>query len=193
MLEPDADLDGETLTGSWVGARAERATLHECRVEDGDLTGLRAAHSRWIGCTWTRVHGTDLDLSGSVWSEFTITDARLGAVALYGAQLRSGLVSGGKVDFLNLRGAALADVSFEGAVLTEPDFAEARLTRVSFEGCRLVAPDFSRVVAKDLDLTGARIEAPVGLASLRGATVSRLQLFDFAADLAAQLGIRVVG
>jgi len=62
---------------------------------------------------------------------------------------------------------------------------------VTFDGCRLVAPDFSQARLKNVDLSRAELVAPKGLASLSGATISRLQLFDLAPALAHQLGITV--
>ena len=191
-LAAQVDLDEVTLTGDLAGTNAERAILHDCLVVDADLSDLRAAHSRWIGSTWERVRGSGVDVSSTTWSESRILGARLGALQLYGASLASTRVDGGKIDFLNLRGATLVDVDFVDCVLLEPDFGEAKLTRVTFQGCRLVAADFTKVRAHDVDLTGARLEAPTGLASLKGVTISRLQLIDLADSLASELGIRVV-
>jgi uncharacterized protein YjbI with pentapeptide repeats len=62
---------------------------------------------------------------------------------------------------------------------------------VTFDGCRLVSPDFSQAVMRAVDLSGADLVAPRGLASLSGATISRLQLLDLAPAFADQLGITV--
>ena len=98
---------------------------------------------------------------------------------------------GCKIEFLNLRGATLRDVEFVDCQLVEADFAEAKLTQVSFEGCRLVSPDFTKGTFKDVDLTGADLAGPRGVAGLRGATVSALQLIDLGPALADELGIKV--
>jgi uncharacterized protein YjbI with pentapeptide repeats len=98
---------------------------------------------------------------------------------------------GCKVEFLNLRGATLREVSFVDCQLTEPDFAGATLTKVSFEGSRLLSPEFSQATMTSVDLSGADLVAPQGLSSLRGATISRLQLIDLADAFAAELGVTV--
>jgi uncharacterized protein YjbI with pentapeptide repeats len=96
---------------------------------------------------------------------------------------------GCKIEFLNLRGATLADVHLVDCQLVEPDLAEATLSQVSFEGSRLVSPEFGRARMTDVDLSAADLVGPRGLAGLRGATISALQLIDLASAMAAELGI----
>ncbi|WP_141774661.1 pentapeptide repeat-containing protein [Phycicoccus sp. SLBN-51] len=185
------DLDGEVLTGDLSGQDAGSARFLECRFEECDLTELRAPRARFAETTLYAVRGAGVDLAESQWLDCVVTGARLGAVQLFGAELRRVRFEGGKVDFLNLRGATLREVAFTDCVLTEPDFGGATLEQVTFEGCRLVAPDFNQARMKKVDLSGAQLSAPRGLASLSGATISRLQLFDLAPNLADQLGITV--
>lgn len=80
---------------------------------------------------------------------------------------------------------------FEDCVLVEPDLAGATLASVSFRGCTLVEPELGGAAFTAVDLSGAPLREPRGLASLRGATISRLQLLELADSLAAQLGITV--
>ena len=96
---------------------------------------------------------------------------------------------GGKVDFLNLRGARLKDVAFVDCVVVELDLQEATVDGLTFEGCTLVAPTFGRGRYAALDLSGATLRSPVGLAGLKGATLSRSQVIDLADALALELGI----
>jgi uncharacterized protein YjbI with pentapeptide repeats len=137
------------------------------------------------------VHGTGLDLSGSAWQDCVVLGGRLGAVALYDAELTRVRFEGCKVDYLNLRGARLRDVQFVDCQLVEPDFAEATLKDVDFSGSRLVAPEFGRATLSGVDLSGALLTSPRGLASLGGATISRVQLLEFADAFADELGITV--
>jgi uncharacterized protein YjbI with pentapeptide repeats len=120
-----------------------------------------------------------------------LTEPRLGAVAAYGSSWRRVTVRGGKVDYLNLRGAVLREVRFEDCVLIEPDFAEATMTDVTFVGCVLTAAQWSKATLSAVDLSQARLVAPLGLTSLRGATISRVQLIELGDAFADQLGIRV--
>jgi uncharacterized protein YjbI with pentapeptide repeats len=191
MLRPEADLDGEVLTGDLSGASAGNARFLECTFQRCDLTELSAPRARFGDTGLYAVHGAGVDLAESTWLDCVVQGARLGAVQLFGAELRRVRFEGCKIEFLNLRGARLADCAFVDCQLLEPDFAEATLEKVDFAGSRLVSPDFGRARMKDVDLSGADLAGPRGLAGLRGATVSRLQLIDLAPALAAELGIRV--
>ena len=119
------------------------------------------------------MHGAGVDLAETAWQDCTVRGARLGAVQLYGAELRRVRFEGCKVEFLNLRGARLTDVEFVDCQLVEPDFAEATLTRVRFDGGRLLTADFGRAKLKDVDLSTAAVTAPRGVSGLAGAKISR--------------------
>jgi uncharacterized protein YjbI with pentapeptide repeats len=190
-LTPGGDFDGEVFTGDLTGQDAGTARFLECRFEECDLTELRAPRARFADTTLYAVRGAGVDLAESEWLDCVVTGARLGALQLYGAELRRVRFEGGKIDYFNLRGATLREVAFVDCVLTEPDFGGATLEQVSFEGCRLVGPDFNQATMKAVDLSRAHLAAPRGLASLSGATISKLQLLDLAPALADQLGITV--
>lgn len=191
MLTTDADLDGEVLTGDLSGQSAANARFLECTFQRCDLSDLRAPRARFAETGLYAVHGAGLDLAESTWQDCVVQGARLGAVQLFGAELRRVRFEGCKIEFLNLRGATLVDCQLVDCQLVEPDFAEATLTTVSFEGSRLVSPDFGRARVKDVDLSTAELSGPRGLAGLRGATISALQLIDLGPALAAELGITV--
>ena len=76
--------------------------------------------------------------------------------------------------------------------VVELDLQEATVDGLTFEGCTLVAPTFGRGRYAALDLSGATLRSPVGLAGLKGATLSRSQVIDLADALALELGIVVV-
>ena len=191
MVTADGDYDGEVFTGDLSGQEAGNARFLECPFDGCDLSELRAPRARFADTTLYAVHGAGVDLAEIEWLDCAVSGARLGAVQLYGAELRRVRFEGGKIEFLNLRGATLREVQFVDCLLTEPDFGAATLEKVGFEGCRLVSPDFSQATMKDVDLSAADLVAPRGLTSLAGATISRLQLLDLAPALADQLGIRV--
>jgi uncharacterized protein YjbI with pentapeptide repeats len=191
MLTAENDYDGEVLTGDLSGQSAEHARFLECTFQRCDLSEVRAPRARFADTGMYAVHGAGVDLAETSWLDCVVQGARLGAVALYGAELRRVRFEGCKIEFLNLRGASLAQVSFIDCQLLEPDFTEAQLDGVDFSGSRLVAADFARSRMKAVDLSGAEVSAPRGLAGLRGATISRLQLIDLGPSFAAELGIVV--
>jgi uncharacterized protein YjbI with pentapeptide repeats len=191
VLTPDAVLDGQVLTGDLSGQSAANARFLECTFQRCDLTELRAPRARFSDSGLYAVHGAGVDLAESTWRDCVVQGARLGAVQLFGAELRRVRFEGCKIEFLNLRGATLVDVQLVDCQLVEPDLAEATLAQVSFEGSRVVSPELGRARMTDVDLSAADLVAPRGLAGLRGATISPLQLIDLGPALAAELGITV--
>ncbi len=58
-------------------------------------------------------------LAGASLADVTIDGCRLAAVSAWGSTWRDVTVRGGKIDFLNLRGAALKDVQFVDCVVSD--------------------------------------------------------------------------
>jgi uncharacterized protein YjbI with pentapeptide repeats len=175
----------------FTGAHVEGQSFLECTLLGGTLDEAHLEGSRWSECEWERVQGVGLSLAEASLVETTLVGCRLAAVSAWGSTWRDVTVHGGKIDFLNLRGARLKDVAFVDCVVGELDLQEATVAGLSFEGCTLSQPTFGRGSYAALDLSGATVRSPVGLAALRGATLSRSQVIDLADALAAELGITV--
>lgn len=175
----------------FTGAHAEGHSFLECSVVGGTLDDAHLEGSRWSESEWQRVGGVSVSLVEASLVETTIEGCRLAAVSAWGSSWRDVTVRGGKVDFLNLRGARLKDVAFVDCVVVDLDLQEATVDGITFEGCTLVQPAFGRGRYARLDLSGATLRAPVGLAGMRGATLSRPQVIDLADAFAAELGIDV--
>jgi len=92
---------------------------------------------------------------------------------------------------LNLRGAVLTDVVFDGVVLRDVDLGAAKLTRVRFPGCRFERLDLTKAVLSGVDLRGATLDITRGVDRLGGAILDVGQLLDLAPALAGHLGIDV--
>lgn len=192
QLVPDGAYDEVRFTGAdLVSADGGGARFLECLLDGADLTEAHLKDSRWSDCRFDRVRGVGTELVGATLQDCVLVEPRLGAVAAYGSSWRRVTVRGGKVDYLNLRGAVVREVRFEDCVLLEPDFAEATMTDVTFDGCVLTAAQWSKATLRAVDLSHARLVAPLGLTSLRGATISRVQLIELGDAFADQLGIRV--
>ncbi|WP_347350920.1 pentapeptide repeat-containing protein [Intrasporangium sp.] len=188
----DVDLDGYRFEATdFTRAYAQGRTFLECTLVGCDLSEAFLDGSRWSRCTWERLHGAGISLVEASLHDVVIDRCRLGAVSALGSHWRGVTVRGGKIDFLNLRGATLKNVTFEDCVLIEFDLQEATVDTVRFDGCRLVEPEFGRGRYNTLDLAGAELVSPHGVAGLRGARVSRLQLIDLGPVLAAEAGIEV--
>jgi uncharacterized protein YjbI with pentapeptide repeats len=191
VLRAETDYDAEVLTGDLSGQSAPHARFLECTFQRCDLSDVKLTRARFGDTGLYAVHGAGVDLAESTWLDCVVQGARLGAVQLYGAELRRVRFEACKIEFLNLRGATLLDCQFVDCQLLEPDFSEATLTQVSFEGSRLVTPEFGRTTLGGVDLSAAEVVGPRGLTGLRGATISALQLIDLAPAFAAELGIIV--
>ncbi len=102
-------------------------------------------------------------------------------------------VTGGKVDYLNLREARVTDVVLEGCVVGELDLIAATATRLTLVDCRVERLDVTRAT---LDRGGPARCGPVrpwtGSAHLRGAVISGDQLLELGSAFATHLGVRVV-
>jgi uncharacterized protein YjbI with pentapeptide repeats len=191
-LDPDGAYDELRFTGSdLVDADAGGARFLDCRLDGADLTRAHLKDTRWTDCRLERVRGVGTELVDASLQDCELVEPRLGAVAAYGSTWRRVTVRGGKVDYLNLRGARLREVRFVDCVLLEPDFAEVTMTDVSFDGCVLTTPQWTKATLAKVDLSGARLVAPQGVTSLRGATIGRVQLLELADAFADQLGIKV--
>jgi uncharacterized protein YjbI with pentapeptide repeats len=195
LLTPGADLDGLTLTGDALdGQDGESARILECSLDGCSLDGVRLDHARVLDTTLTGCRAGELSAPSSTWQDGTWTDLRIGALVAYGSSWDRVRVTGGKLDFVNLRDARLTDVTFEGVTIDELDLARVTARRVRFDECRVRRLDVTGAALTDVDLRGltglTRID---GVTALRGATISGEQLVELAPALAEAAGITVTG
>jgi len=192
-LEPGADLDGLEVVGHRLdGQDGSSARVLECSFSGCSLDGVRLDHARVIDTTVADSRAGELLLASSTWQDSAWTDLRLGAVQAYGSTWTRMRVSGGKIDYLNLRDAHLTDVTFVGVMIDELDLARVKATKLSFEDCRVRRLLLSGATHRDTDLRGiAGLEQIEGIDGLAGATISPDQLVDLAPALADHVGLRV--
>ena len=112
-----------------------------------------------------------MTLIGATWSGIRIRATRVGHINLAGARLQDVVFEGCEIDSLDLRGADLEAVTFVDSRVDELNVAGATLSAV--------------------DLSGARLRTLVGVESLRGAIIGHSQLIDLAPLLATELGLQV--
>ena len=93
--------------------------------------------------------------------------------------------------YVNLAGAQLQDVVFEGCEIDSLDLRGAELEAVTFVDSRVDELNVAGATLSAVDLSGARLRTLVGVESLRGAIIGHSQLIDLAPLLAAQLGLEV--
>lgn len=108
MLAAETDYDGDVFTQDLSGVSAPNSRFLECTFQRCDLSNFRAPRARFAETSLYAVHGAGLDLAQSSWSDALVQGARLGAVAMYGAELSRVRFEGCKIEFLNLRGATVS-------------------------------------------------------------------------------------
>jgi uncharacterized protein YjbI with pentapeptide repeats len=191
-LEPHESREGERFDGGdLTDVDLSGASLMECVLDAVTLTetGLRGA--RFVDSLLSASFATSLVAARSTWRRVRIENARWGSAELFDSEFESVILSGGKIDFLNLRGAKLTDVLIEDAHITELDLAGFVGTRVAIRNCRIDTLDFTRATCLDVDLRESTFSRVVGIQGMRGTILSEHQLAEFAPVMAGLLGIRV--
>jgi uncharacterized protein YjbI with pentapeptide repeats len=193
-LEPGFDYDATAFTDrDFTGQDAADARFLDCRMDRCCVEGLTMRRARIVNSVLSEIHGASLDLADSNWRDAEMTGGRLGAMVLAGATLLGVRIRGIKFDFVNMSAAKLDDVVFEDCEIGSLDARASQLRSVAFIDCDIRELDVAEAGLTAVDLTRARLQTLIGVESLRGAIVTRAQLFDLAPLLAVKLGIEVRG
>ncbi|HEY2644187.1 MAG TPA: pentapeptide repeat-containing protein [Galbitalea sp.] len=179
---PAVDLTGRDLSG---------ANFLECVLESTTLTDTGLRGTRFVDSALIDAFATSLVAARSSWRGSLIQNPRWGSAELFDSVLENVQVIGGKIDFLNLRGAKLSDVLIEGATITELDLGGVTATRLAIRNCRIETIDFTRANCTAVDLRESTFARVNGIEGMRGTILSEVQLADLAPVLAAQLGIEI--
>jgi uncharacterized protein YjbI with pentapeptide repeats len=191
-LAVDADVVGERFTGIDASERdLSGAKFGECEFVDVSLDDASLRGARFFDSTLSGMNAPVLRASRSSWRDVVIERSRIGSGELYDASLQSVHFSHCKIGYLNLRGAVLRDILFTDCAIDELDVGGATITRLAFADTSVRMLDVTRATLEHADLRGADLRGVRGVDSLRGATVTELQLAELATLLAAQLGIEV--
>jgi uncharacterized protein YjbI with pentapeptide repeats len=153
-------------------------------------TQLRGAGFR--DCILSELYAPVFRAARSTWRDVHLNNPRLGSAELYESGLQSVRIDGGKLDFLNLRGAKLTDVLITDCIINELDLGSAAGTRVVLKNCTIGTLDLTGARLKDFDVRGSDFRTISGLGSLAGLVIDDYQLSLLAPLLAGHLGIRVV-
>jgi uncharacterized protein YjbI with pentapeptide repeats len=191
-LEPHENREGEHFDGGDVSeVDLSGASFMECVLDGLTLTdtGLRGA--RFVDTRLSASFATSLVAARSTWRRVRIESPRWGSAELFDAGLESVTIAGGKIDFLNLRGAKLTDVLIEDAQITELDLASFTGTRVAVRNCRIDTLDMTRATCVDVDLRDTSFSRVIGIEGMRGTILNEVQLAEFAPVMAGLLGIRI--
>ncbi|MGK8488698.1 pentapeptide repeat-containing protein [Nocardia asiatica] len=192
-LETEGDYDCLRVDGGELDdldlrhARFNESVFTSVEFSRGSLrfsrfTDVWLRHVRWVGT----------ELADTGWLDGEVVSGAMSGVDFAGANLRRMRFEGCKFDSVNFRGAQLREVSFIDCVLRDCDFAEAALTEVTVPGSELLRLSLRKARLAKVDLRGATaLDFTDGLDSLRGATITSLQLMDLAPAFARSVGITV--
>jgi uncharacterized protein YjbI with pentapeptide repeats len=183
--------DGLRFAGLELTGDATDARFLECELADCDLSGVVFDRARLAGCLLSEPRSPAWSLADATLLDVVAVGGRFGALTAHGATLTRVALDGVKVDYLNLRGATLVDVTLTGCRIGELDLSGADLRDVRLVDCEVTSLVLEGSRSRAVDLRGAGVARLDGVAGLRGCTISAAQLTGWAADLAAELGIRV--
>jgi uncharacterized protein YjbI with pentapeptide repeats len=191
-LEPHESREGERFEGGDLAdVDLSGLALLDCIVDGVTMTDTVLRGARFVDSLFNASFATSLVGARSTWRRVRIDNARWGSAELFDSEFESVIISGGKIDFLNLRGAKLTDVLIENAQITELDLASTIGTRVAIRNCRIETIDFTRATCLDVDLRESTFSRALGIQGMRGTILSEEQLADFAPVMAGLLGIRI--
>ena len=176
---------------AWADRDLHGLTLLDCTLQGAELDGANLKGARIHDTELAEISAPSLAAPESSWCTASVRDSRIGAAVLHGGDWRSVLVTGCKIDFLNLRDTTLQDVVFENCSFRDVDLVNARATRVAFRDCRAETLDVRFAQFDAVDLRGLEFTRVDGLAALRGTVLDEQQLMALAPALARHLGIDV--
>lgn len=182
VLVDGGDLSDVDLTAS---------SFTECELIGLTLTDAQLRGARFVDSLVVSSFAPSLSAARTTWRRCEVESPRWGSAELFDAEFDSVRISGGKIDFLNLRGAKLINLLIENCTITELDLGGATLDRVALSNCRIETLDVTRAGCTSFDLRTSEFSRINGIDGLRGATIDDYQLSAFASAFADHLGVRV--
>ncbi|HSU46355.1 MAG TPA: pentapeptide repeat-containing protein [Arthrobacter sp.] len=168
------------------------AVFAECRFDGASFNEAQLRGASFHDCILAELYSPVFRGARSTWREVEFRNPRLGSAELYESGWQSVRIDGGKMDFLNLRGAKLTDVLISGCIINELDLGSAGATRVKLEDCTVGSLDVTGAKLKDFDIRGSEFRQISGLGSLSGMVIDDYQLGLLAPLIAAHLGVTVL-
>ncbi|MEU7633052.1 pentapeptide repeat-containing protein [Nocardia sp. NPDC049220] len=192
-LEPEGDYDCVRVDGGrFDELDVQNARFSQSVFTSTVITGGSMRYTRFADVWLRNVRWVGTELADTVWMDGELVSAALSGVDFGGANLRRMRFEGCKFDSVTFRAARLREVSFIDCVLCDCDFGDAALTEITVPGSRLGGLSLHKARLSDVDLRGAStLDISGGLDSLRGATISTIQLIDLAPAFARTVGITV--
>lgn len=118
---------------------------------------------------------------------------RMTGIQLAESTLRDVVVENCRVDLAAFRATTFERVVFRGCQLQEMDVAEAIFSAVVFDGCDLSKADFSHARFRLSEMRGCKLDGVIAAERLAGVAMPWPDVVGIAGELAAAIGIRVLG
>jgi uncharacterized protein YjbI with pentapeptide repeats len=164
----------------------------ECEFQGVSFNDTQLRGAGFRDCILSELYAPVFRAARSTWRDVQLNNPRLGSAELYESGMQSVRIDGGKLDFLNLRGAKLTDVLITDCIINELDLGSATGTRVVLKNCTIGTLDLTGARLKDFDVRSTDFRTISGLGSLAGLVIDDYQLGLLAPLLAGHLGIRVL-
>jgi uncharacterized protein YjbI with pentapeptide repeats len=174
------------------GLELSGADFAECDFQGVSFNDTQLRGAGFRDCILSELYAPVFRAARSTWRDVHLNNPRLGSAELYESGMQSVRIDGGKLDFLNLRGAKLTDVLITDCIINELDLGSAAGTRVVLKNCTIGTLDLTGARLKDFDLRGSEFRTISGLDSLAGLVIDDYQLSLLSPLLAGHLGIRVM-
>ncbi len=174
------------------GLDLSAADFAECEFAGVSFNDTQLRGATFRDCILTEMYAPVLAAARSSLRDVEIGNPRWGSAELYESGWQSVRIDGGKLDYVNLRGAKLTDVQISDCIINELDLGSATATRVALRSCTIGTLDVSGARLKDVDLRGTDFRTISGLGSLAGLVIDEHQLALLAPLLASHLGVVVV-
>ena len=166
-------------------------TIDGCRFTRLELGSWMLRGARVVESVFDAADVPVVSAARTALRDVEIRDSRFGSVEAYDGAWRGIRFTRCRLGFVNLRATDLLDVAFVDCTIDEIDLLDATARRVAFDGSRIGALNVGGATLTDVDLRGAELREVVGMAGLRGATISAEQLQSMAPALAELAGLRV--
>lgn len=192
LLE-DGYIEGVDESGvMFSGPERHGLRILDSRFRDSDLSGARLIGCRIAEVEFRSCRATEVSLAKSNLSDVTVAESRIGAAQAFAGVWTRCAIAGGKIDYLNLRGATVAGLTIDHAVIGELDLSEAKVEGLSFRDTTVGKLILTNARGKRVDLRGVQLR---GLESnpdgLKGVVIDHSQALDLAPLLADILGMKI--
>ncbi|MCU1530622.1 MAG: hypothetical protein JWO49_193 [Arthrobacter sp.] len=174
--------DGLELTGT---------DFAECEFAGASFNETQLRGATFRDCVLAEMYAPVFLAARTSLRDVEIGNPRWGSAELYESGWQSVRIDGGKLDYVNLRGAKLTDVQISDCIINELDLAACAATRVVLKNCTIGTLDLSGARLKDFDLRSTDFRVISGLDSLAGLVIDDYQLTLLAPLLAGHLGVVV--